>query len=298
MSDIDVPVFDVAVALILDSEQRLLWAWNRGWGVFAWPMTKVRPGESALQAAERAAAEVLGVPVQARKRLKPRADLYVSERDGTMKLYRYHVCRAEAHERFRKTATPVVPHIWLTASESLSGEYRPLSEPCLELAGQLQGEGVLPGRSQLTSALVIARGPQDEPSFLLRWNDHWGYALPTKRRRTGDDLRSAAGRVASDELGLNPATDLHLTPAQPQIVPLEDTSASVDVPTHYYHSVYRGELADGARLRSSAPLVWVTVADVVRGATDASRTESGSPTAPPGKISPTVRRILEALWTF
>jgi 8-oxo-dGTP pyrophosphatase MutT (NUDIX family) len=207
VSDTDVPSLDVAVALVFDADNRPLWTWNRRWGAFAWPMTKVRPYESARQAAERAGAEALGVPVRAGTRLPPRADLYVSDRDGTLKLYRYHVYRVQPHDRYADAARPAGAHLWLTAAEALTGDYRPLSGPCLELAGQLQAEGLLPGRSQLTSTLVLSRGPVDSPCFLLRWNEDWGYALPAKRRRTGEDVLAVARRVAAEELGLDPAAD-------------------------------------------------------------------------------------------
>lgn len=298
MSDTDVPTLDVAVALILDADQRLLWTWNRRWSVFAWPMTKLRPGESAKQAAERAGAEALGVPVVAGTLLPPRAELYVSDRDHNLKLYRYHVCRVQPHDRYMDAAAPVGPHVWLTTAESLSGGYRPLSEPCLELAGQLQADGLLPGRSQLTSTLILSRGPVESPCFLLRWNEDWGYALPSKRRRNGEDLWAVAQRVAAEELGLDPSADLRLLPACPATLTLRDKSASAEVPTFYVHSLFRGTPAEGTPLQSSAPLVWVTVADVVNGTTDASQTVPGGPVAHPGDVSKTVYHILEALGTF
>lgn len=298
MKDTDVPTLDVAVALILDADQRLLWCWNARWGAFAWPMTKLRPGESAKQAAERAGAEALGVPVVAGQLLPPRADLYVSDRDRNVKLYRYHVCRVQPHDHYKDTAAPVVPHVWLTTSESLSGDFRPLSGPCVELAGQLQVDGLLPGRSQLTSTLIVSRGPEDNPCFLLRWNEDWGYALPSKRRRNGEDVWEVAQRVASEELGLNPPAGLRLAPARPSTLSLRDSSASAEVPTFYVHSLFRGTLEEGVSLRSSLPLVWVTVADVVKGQIDAPQAVPGSPPARPGKVSNTVYRILEALGMF
>jgi ADP-ribose pyrophosphatase YjhB (NUDIX family) len=297
MSDSDVPSVEVAVALILDADQRLLWTWNQAWGAFAWPMSKRRHGESIRQAAERAGAEAFGVPVQAGVGRQPLADLHVSERDHTLKFYRYHVRRVEPHNRYA-AAEPIGPHIWLTAAEALSGDFRPLSPSCLELAGQLLVDGLLPGRSQLTSTLVLSRGPEDDPCFLLRWNESWGYALPTKRRTSGEDILAVARRVATEELGLAPSADLHLAPARPATLTLHDDSASTDVPTFYVHSLFRAELPDRAELRSPAALVWASVADVVKGSTDASQSDPGGGPARPGPVSPTVRRILEALGTF
>jgi hypothetical protein len=298
MSETDAPTVDVAVALLLDADQRLLWMWNRRWGVFAWPMTKLRPDESAKQAAERAGAEALGVPVVAGTLLPPRADLYVSDRDHNLKLYRYHVCRVQAHNRYTGAAAPVGPHVWLTTAESLSGDFRPLSGPCLELAGQLQTDGLLPGRSQLTSTLVLSRGPEESPRFLLRWNEDWGYALPSKRRRNGENVWAVAQLVAVEELGLDPSAGLRLVPACPATLTLRDNSPSAEVPTFYVHSLFRGTLAEQTPLRSSEPLVWVTVADVVNGTTDASQAVPGSAAARPGKVSKTVYRVLEELGIF
>jgi 8-oxo-dGTP pyrophosphatase MutT (NUDIX family) len=297
MSDTDVPRHEVAAALIVDKEQRLLWTWSRSWGSFGWPMTKVRPGESHGQAAERAAAEALGVPVRAGKDLDPRADLYVSDRDNAMKLYSFRVYRVEPHPHY-PSPSPVGSHVWLSAADALSGDFRPLSPTCLELTGQLVAEGQWPGRSQLTSTLVVTAGPQDDRRFLLRWNESWGYALPAKRRGEGGDMLAAARRVAADELGLDPSTDLRLAPAHPPTIPIRDESESAGVPTFYVHSLFRAVLAEGARPKSDAPLVWVTVADVVKGATDASRPEPGGGAARPGPVSRTVYRILQALGEF
>jgi 8-oxo-dGTP pyrophosphatase MutT (NUDIX family) len=297
MSDTDVPRREVAAALIVDKDQRLLWTWSRSWGSFGWPLTKLRPGESPRQAAERAAGEALGVPVRAGVVLPPRADLYVSDSDHALKLYCFHVCRAEAHPRYTATS-PVGPHVWLSAVDALSGEFRPLSPSCLELTGQLAAEGLLPGRSQLTSTLVVTAGPQDDRRFLLRWNESWGYALPAKRRGEGGDVLEAARRVAAEELGLDPSADLRLAPARPSTVTLRDESESAGVPTFYVHSVFRAALADGVSPQTSAPLVWVTVADVVKGATDASRPEPSDGESRPGPVSRTVYRILETLGEF
>jgi hypothetical protein len=78
---------------------------------------------------------------------------------------------------------------------------------------------------------------------------------------------------------------------------LRDTSASAEVPTFYVHSLFRGTPAEGAPLRSSAPLTWVPVADVVNGTTEGAPAVPGAP-ARPGPVSKTVYRVLEALGTF
>ena len=68
MSEATAPKLDVAVALIIDPQLRLLWTWNARWGAFALPMTKLRKGEGVSEdpqhAAARAGAEALGVPVE------------------------------------------------------------------------------------------------------------------------------------------------------------------------------------------------------------------------------------------
>jgi 8-oxo-dGTP pyrophosphatase MutT (NUDIX family) len=298
MNDSDVPRQEVAAACIKDKDQRLLWTWNYSWGSFGWPMTKIRPGESPRQAAERAAAEALGTPVQAGVTLPPRTDLYVSDRDHALKLYSFHICRTESHPRYAAAAFPGGPHVWLRAAEALSGDFRPLSPSCLELTGQLLTEGLLPGRSQLTSTLVVTAGPEDDRRFLVRWNESWGYALPSKRRARGADVLDAARRVAVEELALNPSTIPRLAPASPSTVTLRDESEMSGVPTFYIHSLFRAVMADDARPRSAAPLVWVSVADVVKGTTDAARPAPGDGVAKPGPISRTVYRILEALSEF
>jgi len=297
MPNTDDPRIEVAAALVMDSDLRILWTWNPSWGVFAWPMTKVRFGESPRQAVERAVAEVFGTPACAGQALPRRADLYVSDRDNTVKLYCYHIHRAEPHSRY-STATPIVPHTWLTASEALSGDFRPLSPPCLELTGQLMAEDVLPGRSQLTSTLVIARGQEDQRCFLLRFNPSWGYALPAKRRGSHDDVLAMAQQAATDELGLDLTSDLLLAPAHPSTITFYDDSETAKERTFYVHSIYRGVLGTTSTPRSSAPLVWVTLADVVQGATNAAKTEAGGGKASPGPVSRTVYKVLEQLGEF
>jgi hypothetical protein len=297
MTETDVPRLVVAVGLFLDADQRILWTWNQDWGAFVWPMTKVRPGERPRQAVERAVAEVFGTPACAGKAITLPPDLYVSDRDNMLKLYCYHVIRAEPHPRFA-AARPIVPHVWLTPSDALSGDFRPLSAPCLELTGQLMAQGLLPGRSQLTSTLVIHRGPADERCFLLRYNPSWGYALPAKRRGNQDDVLAMAQTVATEELGLTVPADLRLAPARPSTVTLYDDSESANERTFYVHSLFRGVLTAGAAPRSSAPLVWVPIADIVGGKTDAAQAEPEGGRASPGPVSRTVKTILEWLGEF
>jgi ADP-ribose pyrophosphatase YjhB (NUDIX family) len=288
----DVPRLDLAAALILDEDRRVLWTWNPRWGAFAWPMTKVRPGESPRLAAERAGA--LGVPVIAGTSIAARPDLQVSDRDQIMKVYVYHIFRVEAHSRFAALAQPTAPHVWLITDESLSPDVRPLTTPCVELTGQLVNEGLLLGRSQLTSTLVVTRGPANDRRFLLRWNPAWGYTLPAKRRNSGDDTRVVARRVASDELGLDPSA-LRLAPAHVGAVTMRDESPTAEVPTFYVHALFQGTPADGARMQSSQPLIWASAADIIKGHTEGSPSDIGGGPAPAGRVSRTASKILDTL---
>ena len=90
----------IAVAYVVDSQGRLLLAWNANWGAFTLPMTKLHtemPAETPEQAALRAAAEVLGVPTRVvpGHTAKFARGLLRSPRDGEIKDYQYHVVPIE-----------------------------------------------------------------------------------------------------------------------------------------------------------------------------------------------------------
>src|SRR5690349_20677798 len=115
---------DVAVAVISDDKQRHLWVWNPKWGDFALPMTKLRRGpagrEGPRNAALRAGAEALGVPVRVLPRtvrLPHRKDGF-SGRQWAVRAYSYEVFGVEAHPDFAGRE-PRRPHLWLTPAQAL-----------------------------------------------------------------------------------------------------------------------------------------------------------------------------------
>lgn len=121
----------IAVAYIVDSQGRLLLAWNEKWGAFTLPMTKVlseQPAETPEQAAIRAAAEVLGVPTQVvpGKATKFARGLQKSPRDGDIKDYQYNVVQVEAHPDFVSQVSSK-PLVWAAINKLQTGEYQPVS---------------------------------------------------------------------------------------------------------------------------------------------------------------------------
>ena len=120
----------IAVAYIVDSQGRLLLAWNDKWGAFTLPMTKVDlevPAETPVQAAVRAAAEVLGIParVVAGKPVQFARGLQKSDRDAEIKDYQYHVVQVEAHPDFASSLDHGV--IWASIEKLQLSEYHPVS---------------------------------------------------------------------------------------------------------------------------------------------------------------------------
>ena len=103
-----------------------------------------------------------------------------------------------------------------------------------------------------------------------------------------------AGRVAAEELGLQPGATVTLQLAADRPITYHALSESADVPTFYVQSVFRAFLHDGARLASRERLAWVPLADVVAGRTAAPQTPSGT-AGQAGKVSRTTLRIVEAL---
>jgi hypothetical protein len=127
----------VAVAVVRDAEGRLLWTFNRKWGLFCLPMTRCRQGQHAVeppeQAAARAAAEALGAPVRIGRALAVLDHHGLSRRDFTRKEYTYAVYEAAWHPRYADRLELARPFLWLSPQEALSLEYQPLSAACLDI---------------------------------------------------------------------------------------------------------------------------------------------------------------------
>ena len=151
MSELEYEKRDIAVALILDEQGRMLWTWNRLWCAFALPMTRRRVGEGfvepADQAAARAGAEALGVPVRVGAHWKAIPALKVSGRDFEVRLYAYDIHRVERTCADASALDIHQPHVWLSAEEALSGDYKPLSQSCLDILTNLAEAGRLPVRA-------------------------------------------------------------------------------------------------------------------------------------------------------
>ncbi len=301
------PRLHVAVALILDDAgQKFLWTWNPRWRAFSLASSKVYPWQgvrgsnmaaAARDAAERAAAEAIGVPVVVTHARSLAPILERSGRDGRIKSYQYEAFRAGPHDRFAGRLDVRQPHVWLSGFEALSGDFRPLAASSVKVIGQLTEAGLVPGRHQLVSSVLLVRGPDDAPEFLMTLNPDWGYSLPAKRRAAGESAADAAARVAAEELGLRPDATFTLRPASGAPVAYHDHSDSAAVPTYYVHAPFTATLHDGAKLSSKEPLAWITLADIVAGSAAAPRTPAGD-AGRPGDVSRTARRVLEALGYF
>ncbi len=138
----------VAVAYVVDDEQRLLLAWNDKWGAFTLPMSKMYfgpPAEKAEEAAIRAASEVLRLPTRAvaGKSAKETRALEVSARDGELKNYVYTVAPIELHPDFQGRSLSHLAVIWAPIARIESGEYRPLSETVSRLLLEIRQWGGL-----------------------------------------------------------------------------------------------------------------------------------------------------------
>jgi hypothetical protein len=289
---------DVVVALIMNAERQCLWIWNEAWGAFALPMTKRRSGtgldELPARAAARAGAEALGVPVRVGAHWAAIPEPKVSERDLALRTYAYEVFRVDPHPKFADALLVRSPHVWLTTDEAFSGDFQPLSGASLEVLARVIEQGRLPARTQHTSALILRRDDREEPRFLLRWNEHWGYALPSGRRASQDDPLETAQRVALKELGLTPGRDVTLTRARVETLTTHAQSPSADLPTYYLHALFNGTLGPDARLSSSEPLIWASQTEILQGETKVPDAVPGTPAARPGPISRTAFQLLAA----
>ena len=300
----DYPKVRASVALVLDEAgQKFLWIWNPRWRSFTLPMSKVgawagikgaNPEAAAIEAAERAAAEAIGVPVIVHhaRTLDPIPER--SGRDGRLKSYQYEAFRAGPHARFTGQLDIRQPHAWLAGHEVFSGEVRPLAPASVKVLEQLAEAGLVPGRHQLASTVLLSRGPDDSPEFLLHANPDWGYTFPSKRREDGETARDAACRVVAEELGLKADATVRLRLAPRGPVTYHDRSESTGVDTYYVHAPFLATLQDGARLAPREGLAWVPLIDIVNGATAGPTTPAGAP-GKAGPVSRTARRILEAL---
>ena len=295
------PNANVAVALIVKNDREILWTMNENWGAFALPMTKRRPSpaglEPAQRAAARAAAGVLCVPVCVDDRESTFAELKLSGRDGVVRHYVYEIFRVQPHPDFAGVLQrPDL--LWLTEEQVFgSGFLPPISPSSADIITHLLLQGAI-RRTQRTATVVFQRREDDRREFLLRWNPHWGFALPSKRREEQEPLDAAIERVLTQELQLQPGADARV---QPSAIPRYTTffvSPSAGVDTFYVHGLFDGELV-GAKQPESAeadlPLVWASEEEVHRGKLAAVPAALRQGKAEPGRISPTVTRILSAL---
>jgi len=180
---------------------------------------------------------------------------------------------------------------------AVSGLLEPLSHSARDILRELIRHGLIPGRKQETSILIFTRDQAGKHEFLLRWNPRWGYALPAKRKESTEDALAITQGVAREELGLDPSTDLTLSPAK---VPQLQTSGitrtkdkpGYGAPTDYEHWIFDSTLHNPGKLQSAEPLAWVTEDEIHAGVTADEQTIPGSPPAKPHKISPTVFQVL------
>ena len=224
---------NVSVAIVTDQNMRVLLTFNDNWGMFTLPMSRRRQGtkgkEPATRAAIRAAALVLGVPVRlvdaahGPRRVLGRLE---SSRQLKDKFYTYDVYHVEPHPDFAERLQIQKPHLWLAPHLVLSGAYDPISESARFILRGVLSDFEIPARIQRTIAALIVhrRHAERGPQFLMRLNPDWGYWLPAKRWAAARALArpaehpalalAAAERVAREELGLDPATDVTLSPAR------------------------------------------------------------------------------------
>jgi hypothetical protein len=262
-------------------------------------MTKLRKGQGITEdpehAAARAGAEALGVPVKVGVRWSAIPELKVSERDYAQRLYAYDVFRVEAEPRFAAQVRVSEPHLWLSIGDALSGRYRPLSQSSVDICQELVNNSQLPQRSQFTSTLAIARDDGGTRRYLLRWDEQWGFALPTKGREPEQDALEAVNRVALEELGLTPGRDIHIKQARDERYTTRGTSASHGLPTFYVHALFEGTLSPGVDPKSDRPLVWASLNEIYRGKVDKWPVLRARGPASPGEISWTAIEIVPIL---
>jgi 8-oxo-dGTP pyrophosphatase MutT (NUDIX family) len=302
MPNSDFPIVDASVALILDDvKQKFLWTWNPRWRSFSLPVSRLRPwngirgahmAAAAQEAAERAAAEAIGVPVVVHHACRLNPILERSGRDGRLKSFTYEAFRASAHEEFAGRTSPQLSQIWLAGHEALSGDFRPLAPTSVEVISQLVELGLVPGRRQLASTVLLARGPDDSPEYLMRPNPDWGYFFPSKRRSDGESAAAAAEQAVKQELGLEPGVTVTLRLVANEPLTYYDRSDSAETATFYVHTLFTATLNDGARLNGREELLWVPLADISTGQTATPKTLGGTD-GPAGKVSRTAHRILK-----
>jgi len=315
MSDSERAHVDVAVALVTDENQRVLVTLNENWGMFTLPMTRRRRGsqspEPRTRAVLRAAVEALGVPVRLVEEGPQRVlGRLQSGRQLVDKIYTYNVFHVEPHPDFAGRLQIRQPHLWLSPHLILSGAYEPISESARFILRSVLNEFEIPVRVQHTSALVFQRDdPERGRQFLLRWNRDWGHALPTKRweppasTQPADRASAAlagAERVAREELGLDPATDVTLSPARAPEITTHGVSATKGSPafgtaTQYIHSLFDARLRHPDKLHSDKPLAWVTQEEIHQFCTTGSHPAPDSRPVCSGQISRTVYDILREL---
>lgn len=315
MAEPEFPRVDVVVSILRNSDRQLLWIWNDHWGSFSLPMTKRRRGdsvnvtESPRYAAVRVGAETMGVPVRIREQWVSIPELLVSERDYTIKHYAYDVFLVEPHSAFDQPDQWTIrsPHIWLTPHRALSGEFEPLSKSALAIARALITGGKVAGRRQPTSTVIIQRQVEGKRDFLLRWNKHWGYTLPSKRRDANEAPSAGAERVVRDELGLLPDIGVTVSTARHKEgqhdvekyptygVSKTKGSPAYGEPTDYQHALFDAVIQGSASLKSDEPLVWAGEDEIRAGFTAGRQPSTPSATPHPGKISETTCEILAEL---
>jgi hypothetical protein len=304
---------NVSVAIVTDHNKQVLLTLNDNWGMFTLPMARRRQGhhsrEPATRAAVRAAAEAVGVPVrlvdedQRASRVLARIE---SGRQLKDKFYTYDVYHLEPHPDFGDKLRIRQPHLWLSPHFILSGAYDPISESVRFILRGVLADFDIPARIQHTSALIIKRiDPERGLQFLMRRNPDWGFTLPAKRWQPNESARpeerralalAAAERVAGEELGLSPATDVTLSPSRCALLTTHGISETKKFPafgeTNYVHHVFDASLHHPEKLQSERALAWVTPREIDYRWTAASHGEQRAPQAPSGRISRTAHEIL------
>jgi hypothetical protein len=304
---------NVSVAIVTDHNKQVLLTFNDDWGMFTLPMSRRRQGhhsrEPATRAAIRAAAEAVGVPVrlvdqdQRPSRVLARLE---SGRQLRNKFYTYDVYHVEPHSDFAGRLQIRQPHLWLSPHLVLSGAYDPISESVRFILRGVLADFDIPARIQHTSVLVIQRHhPERGLLFLMRRNPDWGFSLPAKGWQPPESAKpegrpalalAAAERVAREELGLTPATDVMLRPSRSAQFTTHGISKTKRFPdfgeTNYVHHLFDATLHNPEKLQSDRPLAWITPREIDYRFTAASHGEALAPLGPPGRISRTAYEIL------
>jgi 8-oxo-dGTP pyrophosphatase MutT (NUDIX family) len=304
---------NVSVAIVTDQNKRVLLTYSDNWGMFTLPMARRLQGqrtkEPATRAAIRAAAEVLGVPVrlaeehQGPKRVLARLE---SGRQLEDKIYTYFVYHVEPHPDFADGLQIRQPFLWLSPHLILSGAYDPISESARFILREVLADFEIPARIQHTSVLIVQRQhPERGLQFLMRLNPDWGYTLPAKRWQPPEPVslgdRSAlalatAQRLAREELGLEPGTDVTLSPARSPEFTTHGISQTQKIPafgeTDYVHCVFDATLLNADKLQSDRALAWVTPREIDYRWAASSHGEQRVPLGRSGRISRTAYEIL------